>query len=250
MDHITIFCAGTTQAVRYAADILSKAGANTVYEPCDSVTCALLDIPSIGSGDQLRGGGDLRALTAALPDDAVFIGGGLDHPLLEGRRIVDLLKKEAYLKENARITAYCALHLMAAALPVTLEDCPVLVIGWGRIGKILTSLLVRIGANVTVATRDIRSVASLGKLGIGAVLTDKIDPEKYRMIVNTAPAPILSAEALRTCANAVKLDLASCNGLDGDSVIRARGLPGIHAPESSGKLIARHVLTYLKEAFP
>ena len=250
MDDITLFCAGSTPAVRYAADTLSAAGIKTVYEPCDSITSVLLDIPSIGPGETLRGGGALRTLIDAVPDDAAIIGGGLEHPLLEGRRTFDLLKKEGYLSENARITAYCALHLMAAALPVTLEDCPILVIGWGRIGKVLTSLLVRVGAHVTVATRDIRSAASLAKLGIGAVLTDNIDPTKYRMIVNTAPAPVLSDEALGACTGAVKIDLASVKGLGGNDVIWARGLPGLHAPESSGKLIARHVLKYLKEEFP
>jgi len=250
MDDLTFLCAGSTKAVRYAADILSEKGINIVFEPCDAVACVLLDVPSIGQDGKLRSGKDLRELVAAIPDTAVIIGGGLDHPLLEGRRKLDLLKKEGYLKENARITAYCALHIVGAALPVTLEDCPVLVVGWGRIGKVLTSLLVRLGAHVTVATRDIRSVASLAMLGIGAVLTDKLCPQKYRLIINTAPAPVLSKEALALCTDAVKIDLASVKGLAGDDVVWARGLPGLHAPESSGKLIARYVLNYLKEDIP
>ena len=247
MDDLTLFCAGSTPAIRHAADILSAKGVQVVYEPCGSITCVLLDIPSIGPGDTLRSGDDLRELITALPDRAILIGGGLDHPLLERFKKFDLLKKEGYLKENARITAYCALHVIADALPVTLEDCPTLVIGWGRIGKVLTSLLVRLGANVTVATRDIRSVASLGKLGIAAVLTENIQAGKYRMIVNTAPAPVLSNETLSSCSDAVKIDLASSKGLEGEDVIWAKGLPGLHAPESSGKLIARYVLDYLKE---
>lgn len=247
MDDTTLFCAGSTQAVRHSADILSRKGIAIVYEPCDAVTCVLLDIPSIGPTNDLRDGKCLRGLLDALPNEAVIIGGGLDHPLLKGRKKYDLLKKEGYLKENARITAYCALHIITGALPVTLEDCPVLVIGWGRIGKILTSLLVRLGAHVTVATRDIRSMASLAKLGISAVLTDSIDPQKFKLILNTAPAPVLSAEALDVNAGAVKIDLASIKGLAGDDVIWARGLPGLYAPESSGTLIARYVLDYLKE---
>jgi len=250
MDDLTFLCAGSTQAVLFAADILSKKGIRLVYEPSDAVSCVLLDVPSIGPGDRIKNGSDLRELLAAVPNDALLIGGGLDHPLLEGHRKFDLLKKEGYLKENARITAYCALHIIGAALPVTLEDCPILVIGWGRIGKVLTSLLIRLGAHVTVATRDIRSIASLAKLGISAVLTDKISPHNYRLILNTAPALVLSEDMLRSCTGAVKIDLASVKGLEGDDVIWARGLPGIHAPESSGKLIARYVLDHLKEEIP
>ena len=250
MDDLSIFCAGSTPALRYACDTLSAKGLNIVCEPCDAARCVLLDVPCLGPDDNLRSGMDLREVLRSMPDDTVIIGGGLDHPLLEGYRKYDLLKTEGYLKENARITAYCALHIIGDALPVTLEDCPVLVIGWGRIGKMLTSLLVRVGANVTVATRDIRSVASLAKLGIGAILTDNIDPVRSRLIVNTAPVQILSDEAVIACRDAVKIDLASVKGLPGDDVIWARGLPGRCAPESSGRLIARYVQDYLKENDP
>ena len=250
MDDLTIFCAGSTRSVRYAADILSERGINIVHEPCDAATYVLLDIPSLGPSDKLRDGSDLRELIAAVPDEAVYIGGGLENPLLERHKKYDLLKKEGYLKENARITAYCALHIIGTALPVTLEDCPVLIIGWGRIGKVLTSLLVRLGAHVTVASRDIRSIASLSKLGISAVLTDMVSPQKYRLILNTAPASVLTESSLSSCVNTVKIDLASVKGLAGDDVIWARGLPGQYAPESSGQLIARYVLNYLKEDIP
>ena len=250
MDDITLFCAGSTQATRYACDILSSKGINTFYEPCDAIKYVLLDIPSLGPANTLRSGEDLEGVLSAIPNNATLIGGRLDHPLLEKYPKYDLLKNESYLKENARITAYCALHIIGEALPVTLEDCPVLVIGWGRIGKVLTSLLVRVGAHVTVATRDIRSAASLAKLGISTVLTNEFIPPQYKLIVNTAPATVLNDEWCRHYTGAVKIDLASVNGLPGEDVIWARGLPGRCAPESSGKLIARYVLDYLKENDP
>ena len=43
------------------------------------------------------------------------------------------------------------------------------------------------------------------------------------------------------------IDLASEPGMQGKSVIPARGLPGKYAPESSGKLIADTILRVLKE---
>ena len=248
MDDITIFCAGSSQAARYACDILSSKGINTVREPCDAAKCVLFDIPSLGPGDTLRGGTDLAVVLNAVPENVILMGGGLDHPMLEKYRKYDLLKSEGYLKENARITAYCALHIIGEALPVTLEDCPVLVIGWGRIGKVLTSLLVRVGAQVTVSTRDIRSAASLAKLGISAVLTSDITPKHYRLIVNTAPLHVLDDEAVDLCKEAIKIDLASEKGLPGEDVIWAKGLPGRCAPESSGKLIAKTFLRLWKES--
>jgi hypothetical protein len=44
------------------------------------------------------------------------------------------------------------------------------------------------------------------------------------------------------------IDLASRQGIDHEDVIIARGLPGIHFPESSGILIAKTFLQYYKEA--
>jgi hypothetical protein len=40
----------------------------------------------------------------------------------------------------------------------------------------------------------------------------------------------------------VKIELASKDGMEGDDIIIARGLPGIHLPESSGELIAETFL--------
>ena len=44
---------------------------------------------------------------------------------------------------------------------------------------------------------------------------------------------------------AIKIDLASCPGMDAPDVIWARGLPGKDAPETSGELIARTILRLL-----
>ena len=46
---------------------------------------------------------------------------------------------------------------------------------------------------------------------------------------------------------ALKIDLASRKGMGGKDVVWARGLPGNDTPESSGSLIARRVLSILKE---
>ena len=243
-----IYCAGTTAAARYAAIALGERGFSVTYEPCSDAQYVLLDVPSLGQNDQLRGGMPLPELLERIPDKAILLGGNLDHPLLYEYRKIDLLKDETYLQENARITAYCALQVISEALAVTIEEAKILVIGWGRIGKILSSLLIRLGADVTIASGDARKIATLKALGAAAIDTGSIHPGEFTAIINTAPAHILSAEALKNCPSAAKIDLASVKGLGGTDVIWARGLPGIHAPESSGKLIARCVASRIKEA--
>ena len=146
------------------------------------------------------------------------------------------------MAENAAITADCALRLLADRLPVTFCGCPILVIGWGRIGKCLASMLKALGAEVTVAARKPADLGMLTALGYKTAEIGNLDPAPYRAIVNTAPAPVLSAGG-----SAIKIDLASSLGMAGEDVIWARGLPGKMLPEASGALIARCVLHYLRE---
>ena len=246
MDKPLLYCAGTTAAVRYAAQILENKGIKVLWEPSDQAQFALFDIPSFTLDGQLRGGKSLTTLLDTLPEGCRLIGGNMDVPSLKGWRTTDLLKKESYVSQNARITAYCALQLIGQALPMTAEEASILVIGWGRIGKVLTALLSRIGAEVTVASRDPRRIGALNDLGVRIIRADEAVPERYDMIVNTAPASMISEEALLSCPEVILMDLASVKGLKRDDVIWARGLPGIHAPKSSGKLIAKNVLAELE----
>ena len=72
-----------------------------------------------------------------------------------------------------------------------------------------------------------------------------LDAKTVAVIYNTAPAPVLDRKTLAKCLGTLKIDLASLQGLDGPDVIWARGLPGLYAPESSGRLIAQSILPRL-----
>ena len=66
----------------------------------------------------------------------------------------------------------------------------------------------------------------------------------FHVVFNTVPCAVLqAAQFSRGCA---KIDLASERGILGDDVIWARGLPGLHAPAESGKLIAKTFLLLRK----
>ena len=130
-------------------------------------------------------------------------------------------------------------------LPVTLQGCPVLIVGWGRIGKCLAALLRQLGAHVSVYARKESDKAMLLALGydIADIAPPAYDLMRYRVIFNTAPYMVLPAESLKSCRpECLKIDLASVQGMEGDNVIWARGLPNKNTPESSGELIARTIL--------
>jgi dipicolinate synthase subunit A len=240
-----VFCAGSTPACRYALQSLSAAGIHIADNPTGEVTHLLLDVPSFNPEGLLRGGGCLEDVLKAFRKDLTVCGGNLKHPALSVYRTVDLLQDDDYLAQNARITAECALDVAMPYLTVTLRDCPVLILGWGRIGKCLARLLHSIGANVTIAARKQSDRAMIRALGMDAADFDP-DLSDFRLIFNTVPAPVLNREQMGHCqSDCVKIDLASRPGMEDDDIIYARGLPGIHVPESSGTLIAAALLPYL-----
>lgn len=237
------YSTGHTDALVHAIRMLHNAGIEFVPCPDRQVTHLLLPAPSFASDGRIKGGGSLEALLWQLPPDVTVIGGGLSQPELAEYKTIDLLQDPAYVADNAAITAYCAIELAAQKLPVVWQDCPVLVIGWGRIGKHLARLLERLGAKVTVAARKETDRALLQSMGYVAQDIPQIDPREYSLVFNTVPEMLLPG-----CpGNAVKIDLASQPGIGGSDVIWARGLPGLYAPESSGALIARTVLRLLQK---
>lgn len=243
MNELIFYCAGSSRALYYAAAFLMEEGA--IFLPCPdhTVTHLLLPIPSFEADGSIKGGGDLTEILARLPKTVTVIGGNLKRPELAEYETLDLLEDPWYLARNAGITAHCALELALAKLPITLEKCPVLIVGWGRIGKCLAKLLHGLGACVTVAARKESRRVMIDALGYRSCSMEDIRAEQYRLIINTVPAMVLPAAP----GTALKMDLASVPGIGGKDVMQARGLPGKLAPESSGTLIAQTITQWIKE---
>ena len=243
MDSCIIYAAGYSPAMSYCIQNLKQFGFTLLSEPGPQATHLLLPVPSFAPDGGIIGGGNLSTLLTLLPKDITVIGGNLDRPELDYYNTVDLLQDSAYLAMNAQITAHCALELALTQLPVILDGCPVLVIGWGRIGKCLATLLQKLGADVTVCARRESDRSMLVALGYDATDFGLADLAAYRVIFNTVPTM-----RFPTCpGNALKIDLASRLGLGSEDVIWARGLPGKDAPESSGNLIAKTLLPILRK---
>lgn len=242
VDHI-IYTAGYSPAMSYCIQVLKQKGFTLVSEPNMQVTHLLLPVPSFTPDGMIIGGGNLRTLLTLLPEDITVIGGNLDQPELTDYKTVDLLADPVYLALNAQITAHCAIKQTLNNLPVILDGCPVLVVGWGRIGKCLCNLLKQMGAQVAVCARKESDRSILTALGYQALDVPDVNTANYRVIYNTAPTMLFPI-----CpGNALKIDLASRLGLGSSDVIWARGLPGKDAPESSGNLIAQTLIPTLRK---
>ena len=179
----------------------------------------------------------------------VFLGPAAPPAGLEGFRVFDLMADEAFLRRNAVLTAEGALFAAMRAQEKALRDCDCLVIGWGRIGRALTEMLVALGARATVASRAERSRRQAQERGAQAVETAALSGalSGKRLVFSTPPFPVLQeAELARAGRDACVIDLSSPPyGVDveaahrlGLRAWREPGLPGRYCPESAALAIA------------
>lgn len=218
--------------MRYTVESLRWRGFMIADAISPEVTHIILPIPQSSVSEDIL---------HRLPSNVIIIGGNLDLPQY---RCIDLLKDDLYLSKNAMITAQIATTIAAQQLPIVLNECPVLILGWGRIGKCLMKILKGLGAEVTVTARKATDRSIITALGCQATDIHALNHilRRYRLIINTVPHLMIGADQCASIrSDCVKIELASRPGIEGDDVIQARGLPGKYAPESSGRLIAQTI---------
>lgn len=182
---------------------------------------------------------------------ALILGGRMGkeiYDLFEGFNCIDYYTREELMIKNAVPTAEGAIEIAITETPVTIAKSKCLVIGYGRIGKVLARLLHKMGAEVYVSARKYSAIAWIDVDGYIPVHNKDIikNADSYDIIFNTAPALILNEDVLaRINPDSLVIDLASKpGGVDfqkakdlGLKVIWALSLPGKTAPLTSGKII-------------
>ena len=192
----------------------------------------------------------LEDVLEGISDSAKVIACWPKHPEIEDRRVIDLWADEVLLWDNARLTAEGALASAMRASTRALAGMKCLVIGWGRVGRALTEMLVALGTRVTVASRTHsgrnRAVERGAEAADTACMAGALPGRK--LVFNTAPAMVLDGAALEAAdPDAMLIDLASPPyGIDlraawnrGLRAWREPGLPGRYCPQSAAEAILR-----------
>ncbi len=174
-----------------------------------------------------------------------------------GLRVTDYFTDEALAVRNAVPTAEGALAVAMERLPVTLHGTSCLVLGFGRIGKLLARGLAALGAHVSVSARredDLAWIEALGYVPLRTGdLAGKLDG--FRAVFNTVPHMVLDGTLLRELPRGcVLIELASQPGMDAEAakalgldLVRAGGLPGKVAPETAARALRERLYQIWRE---
>lgn len=164
----------------------------------------------------------------------------------ENIKIIDLLKIEELTVLNVIPTVEGAIKVAIEQTEFTLNGSKCLILGFGRIGKLLAKSLKSLGTQVYCVARkesDLAWIKAYGYNGINLKNLDKELNNKYDIIFNTIPNVVLDIEKLRKIRdnNTLIIELASKpGGVDYEAVeqlkirvVNAPGLPGKVAPLTS-----------------
>lgn len=168
-------------------------------------------------------------------------------------------RREEYQIAIARLTAEGAIALLR---PETgLSGAHILLLGYGRIARLLARELQKAGALVTAAARSGEQRAWAEAENIEALPLDALSGalDRFDVIIGTIPAPVLTEPLLALVRkDALLLELASApGGIDaaaaherGLRYIRAPGLPAKYAPERAAVILRDAVYAAAAEPLP
>ena len=195
----------------------------------------------------------------------VLIAGGITPDVYEMANdeyieIIDIMKREELAVLNTIATAEGTIQITIENTNKIIHGSEVLILGFGRIGKVLARKLAGLSAKVTCAARKDEDLAWIQAYGHKATNINTIGENlrQYDIIINTVPHIILNEERLQYVKNeCLLIDLASNpGGIDKKAVkdnqlkfVWALSLPGKVAPTTSAEFIKDTIYNIIKEIY-
>ena len=162
--------------------------------------------------------------------------------------ITDLIKNEKLAILNSISTAEGAIETAIKETDTIIHGSDILILGFGRIGKVLAKKLQGLSANVTCAARKQEDLAWIKAYGYNSININKLGKElkQFDIIFNTVPHLILTKENIHYLnKKCVLIELASSpGGIDRKEAenhkinfVEALALPGKVAPTTTAKFM-------------
>ena len=174
--------------------------------------------------------------------------------------IIDIMKREELAVLNTISTAEGTIEIAIANTNKILHGSKVLILGFGRIGKVLARKLAGLSAKVTCAARKDEDLAWIRAYGHNMININILGENlsEYDIIINTVPHMILNSDRLNYVReDCLLIDLASNpGGIDKKvakdknlKLIWALALPGKVAPVTTAEFIKDTIYNILKEIY-
>ena len=174
--------------------------------------------------------------------------------------IIDIMKREELAVLNTISTAEGTIEIIIANTNKIIHGSKILILGFGRIGKVLARKLAGLSAKVTCAARKDEDLAWIRAYGHMETNINAIGENlsEYDVIINTVPHLVLTSEKIKYVKDdCLLVDLASNpGGIDKKAakdknlkLIWALALPGKVAPVTTAEFIKDTVYNILKEIY-
>ena len=174
--------------------------------------------------------------------------------------IIDIMKREELAVLNTISTAEGAIEIAISNTNKIIHGSEVLILGFGRIGKVLARKMAGLSAKVTCAARKDEDLAWIRAYGHKETNINALGENlsQYDIILNTVPHLVLSKERLQYVKkDALLIDLASNpGGIDKKEakelnlkLVWALALPGKVAPVTTAEFIKDTIYNILKEIY-
>ena len=167
-----------------------------------------------------------------------------------GIALEDYFLREELTVANAAATAEAAVQVAMENLERTMLGMNCLVVGFGRIGKLLSNRLHGLGARVTASARKPGDLAWIRAYGWRALETGALSGRlaSFDAVFNTVPSLILDRPLLEQLPpGCLCVDLASVQGIDA-AAAEELGLPHVWARSLPGRLVPRTAAAVIRDA--
>lgn len=172
--------------------------------------------------------------------------------------VIDIMKREELVILNTIATAEGAIEVAIRNTDTILLGSKVLVLGFGRVGKVVARKFYEMCAKVTCAARRKTDLAWIRAFGYDDVDIYSLGKNlnKYDIIINTVPQMIINKDIMKYMKKDVlMIDLASTpGGINREDakelnlkLIWALALPGKVAPVTSAHFIKETIYNILSE---
>ncbi|WP_257351491.1 dipicolinic acid synthetase subunit A [Pseudalkalibacillus decolorationis] len=171
------------------------------------------------------------------------------------RSHIKLFERDDVAIYNSIPTVEGTIMMVIQHTDTTIHQSNIMVLGFGRVGMSVARTFASLGGHVSVGARKSEHLARITEMGFQPFYLDDLEQQvdQIDVCINTIPAQIVTAEVIaKMPSHTLIIDLASKpGGTDfrfaekrGIKALLAPGLPGIVAPKTAGKIIAK-VLTQL-----